>query len=129
MTIFTGSYLHSVDDKRRITLPAKFRALLSTSFYISIHKSKRILVIYTEEAFAEMLDKAANKSTSEDPDDDIRGITHFANLVEVDKSGRIMIPENLYKFISNAKEVYLCGTRDHIEIWDKVKWDECYGNI
>ncbi len=122
--MFVGEYQHTIDEKRRMAIPAKFRTDLEGGAVITIGFDKS-LVVYPVAQWQEISQKYASLplSTSE-----ARSFSRImlagAAQVEFDKLGRILIPDNLRKFADLGKEVTVIGLSNKIEIWDSKLWDE-----
>ncbi|MFW6015447.1 MAG: division/cell wall cluster transcriptional repressor MraZ [bacterium] len=121
--MFMGEYRHSIDEKGRLIIPAKFRDLLGEHFVVT-KGLDNCLFIYPEEewqAFEQKLKSLpiANKGA--------RKFTRFflagANQCTFDKQGRILIATTLREFAFLEKEVVLIGVSNRIEIWSKDQWD------
>lgn len=119
MTGFLGSYLHQLDEKGRLALPASFRRVASDDGFVLIHCYESSLFLYpaaawtgVEERLAELLRRQPDARAS------VLGLT--ANAVEVipDKQGRILIPERLQKAAKLSGEAMVVGVLDKIEIWN-----------
>lgn len=121
--MFIGEYNHTIDTKGRVIMPVKFREKLGESFVVSKGLDNCLQVMDAEEwaAFSEKL----RKLPFVDPD--ARNFSRFlfagATEVEVDKQGRILIPQNLRDYAVIQKDVVLVGVASRVEIWSKEKWD------
>ena len=122
--MFISSYLHNVDKKGRVFIPAKLRDGLGDKFYISIPvDGQPCLVIYTSDAWNSFNEK-------------IEALPMFQKLavnriigpntvdVECDSQGRVLIPQHLRSFASLDDSAYIVGTGETIEIWSKDVWDK-----
>ncbi|MCT4596318.1 MAG: division/cell wall cluster transcriptional repressor MraZ [Vallitalea sp.] len=122
--MFIGEYRHSIDNKGRIIVPAKFRSLLGESFYLT-KGFDQCLFIYTEDQWNKFIDKLDNNSMKKK---DARRIQRFfiasANECTLDKQGRILIPSPLRDYSMLEKEVVFIGVSNRVEIWSKKKWDD-----
>ncbi len=120
--MFIGEYIHSVDDKKRLSVPAKFRKDLGKKAVITLGLNKCLSLYPTKEwkAFAEKLSKLS-MGKSED-----RGFSRTmlsgAFEVEIDSIGRILIPESLKSYASLKEKVVLTGVYDRVELWDEEGW-------
>jgi MraZ protein len=120
-----GEYEHALDDKNRLTLPAKFRQAFSEGVFVA-KGIDPCLVVYprTEwERFTQQALEPLNPFSRE-----ARQISRFVFAgttdTELDRQGRIMIPQPLVEHASLAREVVVAGVRDHLEIWDRSAWRE-----
>jgi len=122
--MFMGEYQHSLDDKGRLTVPAKYRDYLSEGAYIT-RGFDRNLMVWTVSAF-EKISRKVSSTTLTDPDSRAlrRLIYSGGDRLEVDGAGRILIPSFLREFAqlvldSNAVVV---GNGDYFEIWSPESW-------
>jgi MraZ protein len=125
--LFTGTYPRSLDDKQRLALPKRLRDALGTgnpAVYIT-PGTDGSLALYSEEAFSRLGSQLAQGSPAAQ---DTRAFSRLfyaqAQAVEVDSQGRIRIPAELASLAGLVREVMLLGVRDHMELWDKTRWDE-----
>jgi MraZ protein len=121
---FMGEYRHNTDSKGRIIMPARFRDALGSSMILTKGLDGCIYV-YTHERWeailAELQKLPATKSESRKY---MRLLTAKAAEVEVDNTGRILIPQALMEDAGIRKEVVIVGVVSHVEIWAKARWDE-----
>lgn len=124
----TGTFPRSLDDKQRIAIPKRLREALVTAerqyLYVA-PGTDGSLALYTEEAFAALAARLAEASPT---GGDVRAFTRLfyarAQQVEVDSQGRTRIPAELAQMAGLTKEVVLLGVLDHLEIWDKARWEQ-----
>lgn len=123
--IFYGEYEHSLDEKGRVILPAKFRELLGDKCHITRGYDK-CLTVYSEEGWEKFLVKMA-ESIEHEADKNhrkvMRGFASGGVDLNIDKQGRMLIPPILRNFAEIEKEVSIIGSLNKIEIWDKEKWN------
>ena len=124
--MFLGEYVHSLDPKGRLILPARFRELL-TQAYVS-GQIDGCLALW---APAEFEDRARemNERGKGSPTDRAMARVFFAGAQEAspDRQGRIAIPQNLREFAGLTHEVVVIGAYDHVEIWDAEAWQRAKG--
>ena len=124
--MFTGEYRHTVDDKGRIAVPAKFRVQLGAGAVVS-RWLDACLAIHTQAGWDELAAKvAALPITNENSRRFQRFVFAGAAEVELDRQGRILLPSFLREQIDLANEAVVVGSRDHAEIWAPATW-ETYG--
>jgi len=115
--MFTGTYDHNIDDKYRITFPARFREQVGDGAFI-IRGFDDNLVVMTSVRFNALADKI-NALSFGDPE--ARELQRFlfgnACEIEFDKNGRFIIPQNLREFAHLNGEATVVGAGDKIEIW------------
>ncbi len=118
-----GEYRHTIDDKKRISIPAKFRKDMGTTVYVT-RGLDNCLSVYTEDSWKQILGKLQNLSISKESE---RGFNRFilsgATEVEVDSMGRILVPEYLKEFAKIDKKVVWTGAGDRAEMWDEETWN------
>jgi MraZ protein len=126
-SLFYGEHLHSIDIKGRVIVPAKFREELGERFIVT-KGLDHCLFIYSKEEWKVLEAKLKGLPFT---DKDVRTFTRFffagAAECEVDKQGRIHIPQNLREYASLSKEVYAIGVSTRVELWDKEKWEDYAG--
>lgn len=122
--MFIGEYSHVIDAKGRMFMPAKFRDELGEKFIVTIGLDRCLFVFPAEtfQIYKEKLDaiSLANK--------DARNFTRFffagAGECELDKQGRIMLPQKLRAYARLEKDVTVVGVSGRIEIWNTEDWDK-----
>lgn len=124
MQDFKGQYSHSMDRKRRVSIPAKMRANLGARVVITKGVDKCLEIYPTKEwgkraEHLQNLPKARRETRAL-----IRIILGSASEVELDKLGRILIPEYLTEYAGLDKEVIVVGLGNRIELWNEEKWEE-----
>ena len=120
--MFTGEYRHTVDDKGRIAVPAKFRVQLGAGAVVS-RWLDACLAIHTQSGWDDLAAKvAALPITSEASRRFQRFVFAGAAEVELDRQGRILLPAYLRDHISLGNEAVVVGSRDHAEIWVPDTW-------
>lgn len=122
--MFMGEYNHTIDSKGRLIVPAKFREALGEEFVVT-RGLDECLFVYPNEGWKNFEDKL---STLPVANKDARKFARFflsgAATVELDKQGRILIPNNLREYSGLDKEVVLIGVANRVEIWSKARWEE-----
>ncbi len=120
--MFIGEYRHTIDTKKRLALPAKFRAELGKTVVIT-RGFENCLIVYPQKQWKIMSDKLGKLPVSQA---DARGFSRImlagAMEVALDKLGRILIPEYLKKYAGLKKNAVVCGLSNRLEIWDAKKW-------
>ncbi|MBR2784830.1 MAG: division/cell wall cluster transcriptional repressor MraZ [Clostridia bacterium] len=119
-----GEYRHNVDVKGRVSVPSKFRDDLGQSFVVT-KGLDNCLFMYSKaewETFEEKLKQLP--LTNADARTFIRFFFAGATEVEVDKQGRINIPQVLRDYAGIKKDVVIAGVATRAEIWDSEAWDK-----
>ena len=124
--MFIGEYHHSIDDKGRLIIPAKFREELSDKFIIT-RGIENCLFAYPEESWNKIVEKLESLPFTKK---DARSFTRFflsgATVAEFDKQGRINITSPLITYAGIKKDCVVIGTGDRLEIWSKEAWEEFF---
>jgi MraZ protein len=122
--MFLGQYQHSLDDKGRLMIPARFRELLEGGAYVT-QGFDRCLMVMTDPYFQQVYDNV-NTMNLADPNARLLRRLIFANAypVEVDKVGRVLVPQNLRQFAGLNGEAIIAGQGDYFEVWTPAAWDE-----
>ena len=117
-----GEYHHSIDDKGRLIIPAKFREMLGDNFIIT-RGIEKCLYIYPNEAWQKIVVKLNTLPfTKKDARTFIRSFFSDATQCEVDRQGRINITSPLIGHADLTKECVIIGANDRIEVWDQEAW-------
>lgn len=122
--MFLGEYRHSIDNKDRLTVPVRYRELMDEGAYI-LRGFDRNLMVLTEKAF-EAISQRLNQMSVTDPLARAlrRLIIGSASKLEIDKSGRILIPDFLCQKAGLVcdHEAVLVGQGTYFEIWSTDEW-------
>ena len=122
--MFLGQYQHNLDDKGRLMIPARFRELLAAGAFITQGFDKCLMVM-TDVYFKQVYDRI-NAMNLADPTARLlrRLILSNAYPVEVDKVGRILVPQNLRQVITLESEAIIAGQGEYFEVWTPASWNE-----
>jgi MraZ protein len=120
-----GEYEHTIDDKNRLTLPAKFRRAFADGIVVT-RGMDGCLYAYTPEQWSDYVE---GRLAELDPlSKEARTMKRFffsaATEAEPDKQGRIVVPPALGEHAGLGREVVIAGVHDHLEIWDRAAWRE-----
>ena len=117
--MFKGEYSHTIDEKGRLIIPAKFREELGNEFVVT-KGLDGCLFGYNNSEWEIFEGKLrALPLTNKDARAFQRYMLAGAASVEIDKQGRILLPQNLRTFAGLEKDVVLIGVAGRIEIWNK----------
>ena len=120
---FFGRYEHSLDDKGRVILPAKFRAHFERGGYVTKHLDG-CLAVWTDEEFEkQMVTREEAQAQSREQRNLARVWSAGSEEIEVSASGRMAIPRHLREFAQLEGEVLVIGAVDRIELWNPAVWD------
>ena len=118
-----GSYDHTIDDKNRLTLPAKFRQAFASGLFVT-RGLDGCLFAYRREDWGRLVE--SRLSTLDPLSPETRRLERFfyagASESELDKQGRVMIPAQLIEHAKLGKDVVVAGVHDRLEIWDRAAW-------
>ncbi len=123
MHIFMGEYLHSMDAKGRIIIPAKLREGLGDSCVITKGRAE-CLTIYTKERFTEEAKRLEATAHTVKVMGFLRRFFSRAMELEFDRQGRVLVPPNLRAEGNLEKDVVIIGLNDRIEMWNKDQWNQ-----
>jgi MraZ protein len=119
-----GEFEHTLDDKNRLTLPAKFRDAFAGGVVVT-RGMDGCLYAYARDEFARLADRVrALDPLGRESRLMQRHFFSGAADAEPDKQGRIMIPAALLESAGLRREVVVAGVYDHLEIWDRAAWRE-----
>ena len=118
-----GEYEHTIDDKNRLTLPARFRERFAEGIVVT-RGIDRCLEAYTREDWERIVE---TRIASLDPlSQESRRMRRYffsaAQDAELDKQGRLMLPAPLIEHAKLGREVVVAGVHDHLEIWNRAAW-------
>lgn len=135
--VFTGIYEHTIDSKNRLAIPSDIRKRLRSvvegsdrddevvSLYVTPDESRRALCLWPKDRFEQ---RAAELDRSERSSREIlpyeRLFYSLANLAELDKQGRIRLPDTLLSMCAIGSEVTVLGVNDHMEVWNRQAWTQ-----
>lgn len=118
-----GEFRHTIDAKKRLALPAKFRKELGETVIIT-KGLDNCLVVYPQKEWEVMSDKLGKLPSGQV---EARGFARImlagAMASELDKLGRILVPDYLKNYAGLIKNVVVCGLYNRLEIWDANNWE------
>ena len=117
-----GEYMHTIDAKGRVILPADFRSELGDAFVITKGLDS-CLFIYGQAAWETLSGKLRQLPLGKQQ---ARDFTRFffssARTLDCDRQGRFLVPGTLRAYAGLQKEVVLIGVSDRVELWDRDAW-------
>ncbi len=128
MSSFKGSYMYSVDDKGRVSLPAKLRKYVSpdaNDTFVVTRGFEKCLFVYPVDEWNK-LEGALRNLSSYDPEHRrfIRALLELASESQLDTQARLSIPQELREYADIHDEVRIIGTLDKIELWNPAVYDQ-----
>ena len=127
--MFIGEYEHTLDEKKRVSLPKQFRADLGKMMVVT-RGLDNCLFVYPKKNWQKIAAKLEKLSFAQA---DTRGFNRFilsgAAEVECDAAGRILIPDHQKEFAGLSKSIVFAGVSDRVEVWDSEKWKQYKARI
>ena len=124
MHMFMGEYNHTIDAKGRLIIPSKFREILGDACVVT-KGLDGCLFVYDNEEWKRFEEKLRSLPiTNKEARQFVRFFLAGATEAEVDKQGRILIPNVLREFAEITKDVVLVGVGSRIEIWSRERFEE-----
>ena len=121
-SMFIGEYQHTVDEKGRVAVPAKFRNTLRRGLVVT-RGLDNCLFIYPPAEWAKLVVKLSQLPIAK------ANTRAFSRLMlagamdeELDSQGRVMIPEYLRQFAGLSRQVVIAGVYNRLEVWDAARW-------
>jgi len=120
--MFLGQYQHSLDEKGRLTIPVAFRDALGEGAFISQGFDRNLMIMSAD--YFQLVYQRINAMSITDPAARMlrRLLLSSAYQVDVDRSGRILLPQNLRQFLALNGEAILVGQGEYFEIWTPTEW-------
>jgi MraZ protein len=121
--MFLGEYTHTIDDKGRLTIPAKFRGGLAIGLVVTRGFDQN-LMLYPLTGWQDMAERIVSRPMG---DEDVRTFRRrlFSGAVDLtpDRQGRIVIPPYLRSFARLDSEVIVAGMYNYVEVWSTEAWN------
>jgi transcriptional regulator MraZ len=124
--VFSGRFDHAIDDKGRVSMPARFREVLSREdhdrLYITnfIFEGQRCLELYPPSEWEAVLSRFKGKRGNRETQLFETFYVGGAHEVQLDKQGRILIPPRLREFAKLEREVTFSARHDRFQLWDRA---------
>jgi len=130
MQLFAGLHERTIDSKNRIQLPSELRDAMEVphgvgAVYVTLGEDRGTLAVYTVDGF-ETLARRMETEYMAEPESRRFELQFYglAHRVDVDKQGRLVLPERLRRMARLNKEVYLIGIKHRIEVWDRAMLEQ-----
>ena len=123
-----GEYTHTVDSKRRVSLPSKFRSKLGNKVIISRGIDQCLLISRKDDWEKDMKIFSGYLRTKEERNLK-RHLYAGGEEIDVDSVGRVLLPERLVDYAGLKEKVILAGIQDGVEIWDEKEWKKQLSGI
>jgi MraZ protein len=127
--LLTGTHPRTLDDKKRMTLPKRVREQVGEVTQLFVTPGADVsLWVYTKDEL-ERLTAKLDQTSATDAEARVFRRLFFAQMEEVDldRNGRMLIPDRLVQFAGLEHEIVLLGVQDHLEVWDAQRW-QAYWN-
>jgi MraZ protein len=122
--MFIGEYQHSLDEKGRVAVPAKFRLALQKGVVVTRGLTDKCLFVYPVDEWEKLAAKISGTSIAK------ANSLAFARLMlagamdsGLDSQGRVLLPDYLRKYAELKKDVVIAGLYNRLEVWDKEAWE------
>lgn len=127
--MFLGEYTHTIDDKGRVTIPARFRNLLAGGLVVTRGFDQN-LMLFPMDGWQELAERIAQRPLS---DEDVRAFRRrvFSGAVDLvpDRQGRILLPPYLREFAKIENDVVIAGMFNYLELWSNEAWNTVRNDI
>lgn len=121
--MFLGQFEHTIDSKGRMTIPVRFRELIQDGAYVTLGFDKNLMVL-TPDSFLRLSERINSMSITDPMTRDLRRLMFsHAVQVEVDKAGRILIPQFLRDRTGLDGQAMVVGVGGYFEIWSPLVWN------
>ncbi len=122
--MFIGEYQHSIDTKKRLAVPSKFRNELKNKIVVTRGLDK-CLFLYPMKVWEELAEKLGQMPVGESTTRSfIRLMLAGAVDIAIDKQGRILVPDYLKNYAGLNKNIIVAGLYNRLEIWDEKRWKD-----
>lgn len=127
--LFTGAYELTIDDKKRLSIPAQIRTgmdpgLDGTGFYLVLGDRPGTLALYADRYFHQYAERLASEMTPGVEQQTFEKVFYSkCAQLAIDKQGRVALPEHMVEAVGLGKAVYLTGARDHLDLWNKDDYE------
>ena len=126
--MFSGVTHLSLDPKNRLSIPARYRELINTQHnnrIVATLESPQCLLLYPENVWNVIRDNIQNLQTQAHPlvKSYQRLVLGYAEIIELDKSGRVLLPASLKNLVKLDKDLILAGIGNKFELWDLQLWN------
>jgi MraZ protein len=122
--VFLGEYEHTIDDKGRLAIPARFREQLSAGVIVT-RGFDACLIGFPRSYWDRLAQRVSSLPFGQNGTRDIqRRLFSAAADLPLDRQGRILIPQNLRDFAGLGDQVVIAGLNEYFEVWSSTRWAE-----
>ncbi len=123
MARFFGRFEHTIDEKGRLTLPAKFRSAFERGGFLT-QGLDGCLALWAPEEFEQQTDAMQRRAATTQADRNLVRLWASGSVeLAPDRQGRILVPSRLRSFAGLADDVLVMGVIDRVELWDPTRWE------
>ncbi len=124
MARFFGRFEHSLDDKGRVILPAKFRLHFDRGGYLTEYQDG-CLALWTPDEFESQMESMLTRAASGRSDRNLARLwASTSHEAEIDRQGRMAIPARLREYAGLEGDVLVLGAIDRVELWNRASWEQ-----
>lgn len=122
--MFLGEYVHSLDNKGRLTIPARYRDQLATGLVVTRNPTGSCLLVMPLDEWQAVADRVSSLPLTDSRSALLRrALFSAAEHLKPDKQGRILISQRLRDFAKIDGEVLVAGMNKYIELWNPEEWE------
>lgn len=122
---FTGEFRHTIDAKGRLIVPARLRSELTDDKAVLAIYMNGCIAMWSGEGWDDLVARLlAEGRSNPDARSVVRGIAASAHQDEIDRQGRITVPQKLRDYAGIDRDAVVVGALDHAEIWDPQRWEQ-----
>jgi MraZ protein len=133
--VFTGTHKHTIDSKNRLSVPSSIRAMVQKAsssapdepilWYVTLGEEGTSLCLYPQEVFERYAEELEESDMDPDDLEEVRLMLYSnAEQIEMDKAGRIRLPDHFLTLTEIGTDVVLLGVKDHLQIRNRQAWEE-----
>ncbi len=128
-SLLTGEYRNTLDEKGRIMFPVRLRSELSGSLLVLTRGIDRCLWLFSPEQWKILSDKVMESASlfQSQSRSVLRRLVAPAQEVEIDKAGRVTIPQSLREYAGLGKDCVILGINKYFELWDSTEYEKYLG--
>jgi MraZ protein len=128
-SVFLGEFDHSIDDKGRVAIPARFRDELSEGVILT-RGFDHCLQAFPRPTWQELAQRISALSLGNEEARNLRRLLFSgAAEVEIDRQGRILIPQSLREYAGMNERVIIAGMNTYFELWSDERWKMVLTNL
>lgn len=123
--LYTGAYALTLDDKKRFSIPAAIRnamdpAVDGTAFYVVLGDRPGTLALFADRYFVRYAEQLASEMAPGEERQNFEKLFYSkCGLLEIDKQGRVALPDHMLEGLNFGRSIYLTGARDHLDLWNQ----------